>query len=733
MSAPTKSREQIERLFYPGSVAVVGTNRVKGTVPHDIFFNILRDNFQGILYPVSPRERSVAGVKAYKYVVDIEDPVDMAVIVFPSSVCHLALEQCGQKGIRSAIIISAGFREIGPAGAEREAQLQEIAGRYGISFIGPNCLGVINTDPAVSFNASFARAMPEEGSIAFLSQSGALCTAVLDYARGRHIGFSKFVSFGNKADVTEIDLLDYLKDDPKTRVILLYLEEVTDGRALMAAARRIIEERGKPVLILKSGRTREGATAAASHTGSLAGSDQVCDAAFRQAGILRCDTVEDLFNQAIALAYQPVPRGRRVAIVTNAGGPGVLATDRVVGEGLELASFSEATAEALKKSLPGTANLKNPVDVIGDAKVDRYGAAMSAVLADEGVDGALVILTPQSMTDIGSIAREVCRLAGEQEGRGSQAKPLYTSFMGERDVAEGAEILQRHRIPQYALPEDMCQAFAGSHRFGQIRGRLASRPSAAAAPAPEGRTAGAGPSPAAPEPAEVARELLQAAEAAGRTYLPLPESFRLLSAYGLPVLPHRLAHSGAEARSAARVLGYPVALKAVSEQIAHKSEAGGVVLGVRSDEQAAEAFRRIQGGAEKAGARLDGVLVQRMAAEGQETFLGLKRDPSFGAAVLAGLGGLFVELVRDVSFRIPPFGEEEALEMLRELALYPLLAGARGRPERDLPALTGCILAVARIALECPQIEELDINPLFVQDRGSGCAVADARIVRRQE
>jgi acetyl coenzyme A synthetase (ADP forming)-like protein len=727
VSAPTKSREQIERLFYPGSVAVVGTNRVKGTVPHDIFFNILRDNFQGVLYPVSPRERSVAGVKAYKYVVDIEDPVDMAVIVFPSSVCHLALEQCGQKGIRSAIIISAGFREIGPAGAEREAQLQEIAGRYGISFIGPNCLGVINTDPAVSFNASFARAMPEEGSIAFLSQSGALCTAVLDYARGRHIGFSKFVSFGNKADVTEIDLLDYLKDDPKTRVILLYLEEVTDGRALMQAARRIIEERGKPVLVLKSGRTREGAKAAASHTGSLAGSDQVCDAAFRQAGILRCDTVEDLFNQAIALAYQPVPQGRRVAIVTNAGGPGVLATDRVVREGLELASFSEATAEALKKSLPGTANLKNPVDVIGDAKVDRYGAAMSAVLADEGVDGALVILTPQSMTDIGSIAREVCRLAGDQEGRGSQAKPLYTSFMGERDVAEGADILQRHRIPQYALPEDMCQAFAGSHRFGRIRERLAARHAAAAAPALGARAAEAG-----PEPAEVARELLEAAEAEGRTYLPMPEAFRLLAAYGLPVLPYHLARSAAEAREAAGLIGFPVALKAVSEQIAHKSEAGGVVLGVRSKEEAAEAFHRIEGGAGKAGARLDGVLVQRMAAEGQESFLGMKRDPSFGAAVLAGLGGLFVELVRDVSFRIPPFGEEEALEMLRELALYPLLAGARGRPERDLPALAGCILAVARIAQECPQIEELDINPLFVHDRGSGCAVADARIVRRQ-
>jgi acetyl coenzyme A synthetase (ADP forming)-like protein len=723
-----KSREQIEGLFYPRSVAVVGTNRVKGTVPHDIFFNILRDNFQGIVYPVSPRERSVAGVKAYKYVVDIEDPVDMAVIVFPSSVCHLAVEQCGQKGIRSAIIISAGFRETGAAGAEREARIREIAGRYGISFIGPNCLGVINTDPAVSFNASFARAMPEEGSIAFLSQSGALCTAVLDYARGRHIGFSKFVSFGNKADVTEIDLLHYLKDDPKTRVILLYLEEVTDGLGLMEAARLIIEERGKPVLVLKSGSTREGASAAASHTGSLAGSDEICDAAFRQAGILRCQTVEDLFNQAIALAYQPVPQGPRVAIVTNAGGPGVLATDRAVREGLKLSSFSESTAETLKKSLPSTANLKNPVDVIGDAKVDRYGAALSAVLADEGVNGALVILTPQSMTDIGSIAREVCRLAAEQDNRGAQAKPLYASFMGEQDVSEGVGILQRHRIPHYALPEDMCQSFASSYRFGQIRGRLveagARRAAAAALPR-------LGP-PAEPGAASVAGQLLEGAAAPGRRYLPQPETFRLLSAYGLPVLPYGLARTAEAAAAEAQRIGFPLALKAVSEQIAHKSEMGGVVLGVRSAEQAAETFLAIKERADAAGARLDGVLVQRMAAEGQETFLGMKRDPSFGAAVLAGLGGLFVELVRDVSFRIPPFEEEEALAMLAELALYPLLTGARGRPPRDLPALAACILSVARVAEECPQIEELDINPLFVYDRGSGCAVADARIVRRE-
>ena len=311
--------KNLEKIFYPGSVAVVGTNNSKGTVPYDIFFNILKAEFTGVLYPVSPGEKSICSVKAYKYIVDIPDQVDLAILVFPSSVCHLALEQCGQKGIRSVVIISAGFKETGEKGLERERQLKQIAGKYDISFIGPNCLGIINTDPRVNLNASFARKMPEEGNIGFLSQCGALCTAVLDYARAKHIGFSKFISFGNKADISEIDLLFYLRNDDKTKVILLYLEEVTDGSALMQVAREIIATTGKPILILKSGKTTAGASATASHTGSLAGSDEICDAAFRQAGIIRCANIEEMFNIAIAFAYQPLPKSNKVAIITNAG------------------------------------------------------------------------------------------------------------------------------------------------------------------------------------------------------------------------------------------------------------------------------------------------------------------------------------------------------------------------------------------------------------------------------
>ena len=360
-------KKNLQTLFYPKSVAIVGTNKVKGTVPGDIFTSILHAELNGVIYPVNPREKFIGSIKAYKYVLDIPDPVDLAVIVFPSPVVHRALEQCGEMGIKSVIIISAGFKEIGEKGVEREKELKAIAEKWDMSFIGPNCLGVINTDPASRLNASFARKFPAEGSIAFLSQSGALCTAVLDYAQARNIGFSKFVSFWNKADISEIDLLYYLKDDEKTKVILLYLEEITDGPGLMKAAQDIIEKSNKPVLIMKSGRTSEGASAAASHTGSLAGVDEICDDAFKQAGIIRCDNVEDMFNIAIAFAYQPLPRSEKIAIITNAGGPGVLTTDEAIKTGLKLAKFSEETTKKFKRSLPSTANINNPIDVIGDA------------------------------------------------------------------------------------------------------------------------------------------------------------------------------------------------------------------------------------------------------------------------------------------------------------------------------------------------------------------------------
>ncbi|MBU1077355.1 MAG: acetate--CoA ligase family protein [Spirochaetes bacterium] len=701
-------RRSLDSIFYPESIAVIGANKVPGTVPHDILVNILKSNFQGIVYPVSPKEKAIAGVKTYKYIVDIPDPVDLAVIVFPSSVTHMALEQCGEKGIQSVIIISAGFKEVGEAGIRREEQIKQIAKKYKISFIGPNCLGVINTDPLSNLNASFAREMPEEGSIGFISQSGALCTAVLDYAIPKHIGFSKFVSFGNKADITEIDLLYYFMEDDKTKVILVYLEEITDGRALMKAARDIISKSSKPILLLKSGRTSEGARAAASHTGSLAGSDVVCGAAMRQAGIIRCNTFEEMFNKAIALTYQPLPKNNRVAIITNAGGPGVLATDAAIKEGVQLAQFSEQTTELFRKSLPSTANIKNPVDVIGDARADRYNVALSGVLKDHNVDGALVILTPQSMTQIDRIAEEISLIASTND------KPVYASFMGEAEVASGINILQKRHIPHYTLPEFMSSAFAGSFRFYEQLKQSYVKPGIF-------RDVNK----------KEAGLILNNAIKNKRKYLPEEEAVRVLKAYGLPVPENGLAVSSSDAIRIAEKIGFPIVMKVVSDQIIHKSDPGGVRLNIKNRKEVEKAYQTIIRNVSKAvpDAEIKGIYIAKMAQKGEEVILGIKRDPSFGPVIMFGLGGIFVEVFRDISFRVAPLNNEEASSMIREIQAYPLLSGIRGKIKKDTGSIEECLLRLSQLAMDCPQIKELDINPLIVQEDKEGCTVADARIM----
>jgi len=700
--------KNIHTIFHPKSIAIIGANKVKGTVPCDILINILKAEFKGVVYPVNPREKHIASIKTYKYAVDIEDPVDLAVLVFPSSVMHMALEQCGQKGIKGAIIISAGFKEVGGQGLEREEQIKEIARKYGMSFIGPNCLGVINTDPSVMLDASFARKMPEEGSIAFISQSGALCTAVLDYAQAKHIGFSKFVSIGNKANITEIDLLYYLKDDPKTKVILLYLEEISDGPGLMKAARTVIEETGKPVLAIKSGRTLAGASAAASHTGSLAGSDETCDAAFKQAGIIRCDDIEQMFNIAIAFTYQPLPKGKRVAVITNAGGPGVLTTDAAIKCGLELPKFHPETTEILKKSLPKTANINNPVDVIGDARADRYSVAISAVLKDENIDGVFVILTPQSMTEIESIAHEVCRLSSQF------SKPIYTSFMGEADVATGIDILQRNKIPHYILPESMPVSFSTTHRFKRM---LEDKQEIVNSFKDVDITK--------------AHLILDKAIADGKNYLPEEEATKVLEAYNFPLLPSGLAKSAEEAVNISDKLGYPLVMKIMSDDIVHKFDVGGVVLDIKSSDAALKAYNSIIDNINKfkPDAKIKGIFIRKMIPPGEEVILGLKRDPTFGPVIMFGLGGIFVEIYKDVSFRIAPLDNKSVDKLITETKAAAILSGARGRAMRDINSLKNCIMRLSQLAIDCPQIKELDINPLIVLEDRKGSFVADTKIM----
>jgi acetyltransferase len=694
----------LNALFSPKSVAVVGVNATAGTVPFDIFQNILVGGYRGVVYPVAPGKRSICAVKAYRYVVDIPDPVDLAVIVFPADVVARALRQCGEKGIKAVIVISAGFREVGPEGAEREQELKDICQEYGISMIGPNCLGGINTDPTIQLNASFARKMPHAGRIGFLSQSGALCTAVLDYAREKQIGFSKFISFGNKAGVTEIELLEYLHQDEQTDVILLYLEELRDGRRLIEVAQRVTRgENAKPVLAIKSGRTPQGADAAASHTGSLAGEDAVCDAVFSEAGIIRVDSVEELFNSAIMYAYQPMPAGNRLAIITNAGGPGVMATDAAVEAGLEVPRLSEETMQKFRRSLPATANIKNPVDVIGDARADRYMAALEGVLEDPGTDQALVILTPQSMTNIEAIAQGITQIEKKA------AKPIACSFMGATDVSIGVNLLQENNIPHYILPEWACRAMADVQRIRRWRETPLEPPEELAVDRP------------------AVESIL---DGAGEGYLTEDRALDLLKAYGLPVPPYRLCATADEAVAFAEEVGYPVVLRVVSPQIVHKSEAKGIALDLEDAESIRRADSRIRSHVAQAlpEAEIRGLLCRPMIPRGHEVILGAKRDPSFGPTLMFGMGGIYVELFRDVTFGLAPVARSTAMRMMQNIKAYQVLEGARGGARADIEGIAESLVRLGRLVADFEQILELDINPLIAGPADRGNAVADARI-----
>ncbi|HBO43147.1 MAG TPA: acyl-CoA synthetase [Planctomycetaceae bacterium] len=694
----------LQAVFAPRSIAVCGVTPTPGTVPFDIFYNILSSGYRGTVYPVAPGKRSICAVKAYRYVLDIEDEVDQAVIVFPSSVVERALRQCGEKGVKSVIVISAGFREVGPEGVRREQRLKDVCREFGMSMIGPNCLGVINTDPKVQLNASFARKMPANGRIGFLSQSGALCTAVLDYAQEKQIGFSKFVSFGNKAGVTEIELFDYLHQDPETDIILLYLEELRDGRGLIEMARRVTRgDNPKPILAIKSGRTPQGADAAGSHTGSLAGEDSVCDAVFREAGIIRVNSIEQLFNSAIMYAYQPMPAGDRLAIVTNAGGPGVMATDAAVRVGLSIPRFTKETTARLKAALPETANVKNPVDVIGDARADRYGAAVEAVLEDPNVDQALVILTPQSMTDIESIAEGVCRL------HATATKPIACSFMGAADVGVGIKLLQDAHIPHYILPEWACEAMADVQSVRKWRQQPIGPPT----PLPVDRAA--------------VESIL---DGAGEGYLGEEQALAVVGAYGLPVPPCKLCNTADEAVAAAERFGYPAVLRVVSPQIVHKSEVHGLELNLRDADAVRTAFERMwrRVGQIMPEAQITGLLVRPMIPSGHEVILGGKRDPSFGPTVMFGLGGIYVELFKDVTFGLAPLDQYTAAHMVRQVKAFRLLEGARGGAASDIDAIQECLIRVGQLIGDFDRILELDVNPLIAGPASEGNMVADVRI-----
>jgi len=701
-------QRNVETLINPKSIAVVGASSRPGTVGNDVLKNLLQGGYQGVVFPVNPKRSFVHAIKAYPSLLAVPDPVDMAVVIVPAAAVPGVVEEAGQKGVRGVVVISAGFKEAGPEGAKLQREVVARARAAKMALIGPNCLGVINTDPAVSMNASFGRRMPRQGNIAFISQSGALCTSVLDFAEERQFGFSKFISFGNKADVNEVDLLDYLKDDPQTQVILMYLEDITDGRQFVETARTITWDYRKPILAIKSGRSVEGARAASSHTGSLAGSDAAYDAVFFQSGVQRCETIAELFDYAAGYSTQPLPSGDKIAIVTNAGGPGIMATDAAIRHGLKLAQLSPQTCEKLAESLPPNASLANPVDVIGDATHERYEAAIRAVLEDDNVDGALLILTPQSVTEPTATAEIVPRV------RQGINKPVLCSFMGVGDVSEGVRYLQQHQVPNYPFPEDAVRTLASMVRFAGLL-RLEHREFVHY----EVDLAGA-------------QEIVRGALAdKPRYYMTQVEANRLLACYGLPVLFGRLCRSHEDVRTACDELREPWVMKIMSPDVVHKVDVGGVKLDLWNLPEALRAYDAIIANVLEAvpEARVDGVLLEEMAPKGVEVIIGANREPKFGPMVMFGLGGTLVEVLRDVTFRIAPMWRISAELMVRQIKAYQVLEGIRNTPPADVEAIVDCILRVAQMVHELPQIQELDINPLIVHGRGQGCAVADSRIL----
>jgi acetyl coenzyme A synthetase (ADP forming)-like protein len=692
----------LEHFFTPKSVAVIGASTEPGKVGYDILRNLIEAKFQGTIYPVNPKATEILGVQTYPSISDVPGDVDLAVIVIPAKFIADVMEKCGEKGIDSVVIISAGFKEIGAEGKALEDQVMAIAKRHGIRVIGPNCLGIIST--GVGLNASFAPVTPKNGHLGLLSQSGALATAILDWSTQAGIGFNKFFTFGNQADVATIDLLQAWKDDPEIRCIVAYIEAISDGQLFMKVAEDVARE--KPVIIVKSGSTAAGAKAAASHTGSLAGSDRAYDAAFQQCGVLRARTVQELFDYAIAFANQPLPRGKRVVVVTNAGGPGILCTDAIEKIGLELAPISDELVAKLRTRMSPSSNFHNPVDVLGDAKANLYDFALSTLLEDPNIDGIFNVVTPQTSTEIPETAEVVVAIEERTE------KPILGVFMGGTLMQEGIDILMGNEVPNYPFPERAVAAFKAMADYAAWR-KL---------PKEE------------PRVFDVDKDVVAAAfaktRAEGRTSLNEVECAAILEAYGFPIPKSKLCTSADDAVAYATSIGFPVVMKIASPDILHKSDVGGVKVGLTTPDTVRDAYDammyRIKGKMPEAD--IWGVNIQQMVTTGKQTILGMSRDPQFGPMLMFGLGGIYVEVLKDVTFRIAPLTERDARQMISEIRSYKLLTGVRGEKSVDIEAIVESLLRLSQLVTDFPEIAEMDINPLVALPDGEGAVSIDSRI-----
>ena len=692
--------------FSPKSIAIIGASEKPG-VGKTIFYNIAK-HFKGKIYPVTPSNPTVGGLTAYKNVLDIPDSIDLAVVAAPSKFTPSVMEEVGKKRIKGAIIVSAGFKEVDEAGAKLEREVGEIAKKYGIKVIGPNCLGIMSFSKDNIMNSTFLKITPRYGNIALVSQSGAICAATVEDAEAQNIGFSKVISMGNKVDMDESDVLELLAEDEDTRVIVMYLEDIRNARRFMEIAKKITAERKKPVIVLKAGRTAEGAKAAASHTGALGGSDANYEAAFTQSGVIRVDTMGELFDLATAFSKQPLPDGN-IVIVSNAGGPAIISTDACSRYGLEMADISSIRDE-IARVIPAYGSPRNPVDIVGDADYLRFEKVLLLTLAHPNVGSIVTMCTPSATLNYDDLARILVKMSQQFPN-----KTILASLMGLAEGMENRRIMSEGGIPYYLYSEPAIRTLKAMYDFKKWVDEASNKRATLQF---------------AKDIAKV-KSIFESVRKNGRSNLLEEEGYEVLEAYGFPTPKSILCTTEQECMDAAKQISYPLVMKIVSPDIIHKSDAGGVKVGIKTDDELRNSFRTITENAlkYKSDAKIKGVLVQEMVKSAKETILGASQDPTFGPVIMFGLGGIYVEVLKDVVFRIVPIDEQEAINMVESIKTIKLLKGVRGEKSSDLKAISDSLQRLSQLVVDFPEIKEFDINPLLVLEEGKGARVVDARII----
>lgn len=695
----------LNNFFNPSSIALIGASRSPGKVGYEILKNILNSNFKGKIYPINPNADEILGLKCFKSISDIHEKIDLSIIAIPAKIVPEILKECGENGNNASIIISAGFKEIGPKGLSLEKKLMDIAKEYGIRILGPNCLGIMDT--YTPLNASFSANMPPKGNIAFISQSGALLTAVLDWALLKGFGFSKIISMGNKADINEIDLLNFLGNDPYTKAILLYVEGIDKGKEFLEIAKRNIKK--KPIIIIKAGISEKGSRAVSSHTGALAGSSIAYEVAFKQTGLLKASSIEELFIKSEALSKLPIPKSEEVFIITNAGGPGVLATDACEKYGLKISEVNGEVANRLREFLPLAASLHNPIDVLGDAKAETYGKTIETLIKSNENASFIIILTPQAMTEPEETAKKIIEISKKYP-----SIAIATVFMGGLTIEKARQLLLSNGIPCFEYPEHAVLAISTIIDYKRILDKPFERKI---------------------EEIKIDKSyterIIKKVRDEDRVTLLGVEANSLLNSYGIPSSEGFLATNIEEAIEFTEKIGFPIVMKISSPQILHKTDIGGVKLNINSTSQLKEAFNEIINNAKRffPEAEIYGIEIYKQYPQGKEVIIGMTRDPQFGPLIMFGAGGIYANFIKDVSFRFPPLTKEDVYEMISETKIYNLLRGVRGEKTSDLDALINILLRFSKLIMDFEKdIVDIDINPIFVYEKGKGCIAIDAKI-----